>query len=81
MKLTPQMLKQIVKEEMGKFGKMRDTEDAAKDTEEVGADEFADSLEKHVDMLKALKIEEAKLLRRLTQIREAKAKYAKLLAK
>lgn len=81
MKLTPQMLKQIVKEEMGKFGKMRDTKDAAKDTEEVEADGYADTLEKHVDMLKTLKVEESKLLKRLAQIREQKAMCAKMLAK
>ena len=69
-KLTPMLLKKIVTEEVAKFGDMKSTEDAAKETEEVDADEFADTLEKKVDFMKALKIEESKLAKRLTSIRE-----------
>jgi hypothetical protein len=69
-KLTPMLLKKIVTEEVAKFGDMKSTEDAAKETEEVDADEFADTLEKKVDFMKALKIEESKLTKRLTVIRE-----------
>lgn len=69
-KLSPALLKKIVIEEASKFGSMKSTEDAAKETEEVDADEFADSLEKKVDFMKALKIEETKLLNRLKVIRE-----------
>lgn len=64
------MLKKIILEEMSKFGDMRSTEDAAKDTEEVDADELADSLEKKIDYHKALKIEEGRLLRRLAHVRK-----------
>jgi hypothetical protein len=72
MKLTPKLLKKIIEEEAAKFGKPVDTEDAANDAEETDADEFADSLEKHIDFVKALKIEEARLEKRLKQIREQK---------
>jgi len=81
MKLTPELLKKIVKEELGKFGKERETEKVAKDTEEVDADGFADTLEKQVDMMKVLKIEEAKITARLKKIQEKKAILAKLIVK
>lgn len=68
MKLTSQMLRKIVAEEMKGFGKMMDPEDAKAD--EVDADGYADTLEKHVDHAKALKTEEARLTRRIKHIRE-----------
>lgn len=68
MKLTSQMLRKIVAEEMKGFGKMTDPEDAKAD--EVDADGYADTLEKHVDHAKALKTEEARLTRRIKHIRE-----------
>jgi len=40
MKLTSRLLKKIIEEEVAKFGDMESTEDRAKDTEEVDADEF-----------------------------------------
>jgi len=89
MKLTTTILKKIIAEEVTKlreakamkgFGDMESTEDAAKDAEEVDADEYADSLEHHVDHYKALGLEEARLTRRLAQIHEAKKKAAAKLA-
>jgi len=83
MKLTSTVLKRIIAEEVAKikeaklFGDMESTEDAAKDAEEVDADEYADSLEHHVDHYKALGLEEARLVKRLSQIQEAKKKVAK----
>jgi hypothetical protein len=77
MKLTPSLLKKIIEEEAAKFGKMTDTEEAADDAEETDADEFADTLDKHIDFVKALKIEEARLTSRLAKIREAKERAAK----
>lgn len=80
-KLTPALLRQIIEEEVSKnFGKMEDTEKAAKDTEEIDADEYADALEKHIDYVKALKIEEARTVKRLVKIREAKARVLKKIA-
>lgn len=75
MKLSSKVLRRIIAEEAAKF-KRETPEDAAKDTEEVDADEYADSLEKHVDMMKALKIEEGRLVRRLKKIREEKKSIA-----
>lgn len=80
-KLTPALLRQIIEEEVSKnFGKMEDTEEVAKDTKETDADEYADALEKHIDYVKALKIEEARIVKRLAKIREAKARVLKKIA-
>jgi len=84
MKLTTTVLKKIIAEEVAKFkeaklfGDMESVEDV--DAEEVDADEFADSLEHHVDHYKALGLEEARLVKRLSQIQEAKKKVAKKVA-
>lgn len=81
MKLTPQLLKKIIEEEVSKnFGEMEDTEDRAKDAEETDADEYADALEKHIDYMKALKVEEGRLTKRLAKIREAKQRTLKKIA-
>ena len=79
MKLSSRVLRKIIAEEAAKF-KRETPGDAAKDTEEVDADEYADSLEKHVDMMKVLKIEESRLERRLKKIREEKRVIAKKIA-
>lgn len=79
-KLTSGLLRNIIEEEIAKFGKVVSTEERAKKTEEVDADEFADSLEKHIDYVKALKIEESRITKRLKRIREAKAKAIKKIA-
>lgn len=73
-KLTSELLRKIIMDEAAKFGKMSDTEDAANDAEETDADEFADSLENKIDYVKALKIEESRLEKRLAKIRESKNK-------
>lgn len=79
-KLTPNLLRKIIEEEVAKFGDMEDVEKVAKDTEETDADEYADALEKHIDYVKALKIEEARTVKRLTKIREAKQRVLKKIA-
>jgi hypothetical protein len=76
-KLTSALLRKIVQEEVKGFGEMDDVEDVAKDTEETDADEYADSLGKKIDYVKALKIEEARLTRRVMKIREARARVLK----
>jgi len=84
MKFTTTVLKKIIEEKVAKFkeaklfGDMESVEDV--DAEEVDADEFADSLEHHVDHYKALGLEEARLVKRLSQIQEAKKKVAKKVA-
>lgn len=80
-KLTPTMLKKIIEEEAAKFGKERDTEMVADDSVETDADELAGSLEKHIDFVRALKIEEARLVKRLKKIREQRDLVRKSLIK
>ena len=79
MKLTSRLLRRIIEEEVSKFGDMEETEKRAKDTEEVEADELGSdkTLEKKIDFIKALKIEETRLRKRLAQISETKARMAR----
>lgn len=76
-KLTSRLLRKIIDEEVAKFGDMEDVEKKAGSTEEVDADEQADSLEKHIDYVKALKIEESRLTKRLAKVRENKQRALK----
>lgn len=78
-KLTPAMLKQIIAEESKKFGDEENVEKRADDTEETDADELADSLDKHIDFMKALKIEEARLIKRLSKVQETRKRAARSL--
>jgi len=78
-KLTPALLKRIIEEEVGKFGPPEDVEKKADDTKETDADEFADSLDKHIDFMKALKIEEGRLVKRLARVQEARKRAQKAL--
>ena len=79
--LTPKMLRSLIEAEVKKgFGDMEDVEKREKDTEETDADEYADALEKHVDYLKALKVEEKRLTARLQRVKESRRRVAKLLA-
>lgn len=75
MRLTKNLLKKIIEEEVSKFGDMEDVEKVKAD--EVDADEYADSLEKKLDFIKALKIEEARLRRRLERIIETRRRVVK----
>lgn len=77
-KLTPALLRRIIEEEVSKnFGDMDATDAKAKETKETDADEYADALEKHIDYVKALKIEETRIVKRLAKIREAKSRVLK----
>ena len=78
-KLTPTVLRRIVLQEKRRM--MRETSDPVAagiedpekvDAEEVDADEYADSLEKDIDHMKALKVHERKLRLKLKKIQEAK---------
>lgn len=79
MKLTNRLLRRIIEEEVAKFGDMESTEKRAKSAEEVDAAEFGSdkTLEKKIDYIKALKIEESRLRRRLTKISETKRRVAR----
>ncbi len=81
-KLTPALLRSIIEEEVKKgFGDMEDVDKREKDTEEVDADEFGTdkALDKHIDYMKALKVEESRLTKRLAKVQEAKKKAARAL--
>lgn len=81
MKLTNTILRRIIEEEIAKFGEMESTEDRAKDADEVDADEYGTdkAKEKQIDFMKALKIEEARLRRRLIKITETRRSLARRL--
>lgn len=78
MKLTNRLLRRIIEEEVAKFGDMESTEDRAKDTEELDADELGTdkAKEKTIDFMKALKIEETRLRRRLLKISETRRRLS-----
>lgn len=77
-KLTPRLLRSIIEEEVSKsFGDMEAPEKRAKKTKETDADELADSLENKIDLAKAAGIEEARLVKRLAQVREHRARLVK----
>lgn len=81
-KLTPEMMKKLVKEEAQKLMKEKadldsNLEDAhilklgkKDEADEIEADEYADTLEKHIDFYQANKVKEAKLVKQLAVIRE-----------
>ena len=73
MRLTKDLLKNIILQEVAKFKAEKSTEAAAKEAEEVEASEYADTLENPHNYYKALGLEEARLERRLKRIKEAKA--------
>jgi hypothetical protein len=54
-----------------------DPEKVAAATEEVDADEYADSIEQDIDWIKALKIHERRLIRKLNEVRKAKRKIGR----
>jgi hypothetical protein len=77
-KLTPSLLRKIVLEEKRRIIRENDPieagiEDPEKvDAEETDADEYADSIEKDIDFMKVLKIQERKLKKKMKRIQEAK---------
>lgn len=84
-KLTPSILRSIILEEKEKLMNESDPlvqgiEDPAKvSAEEKDADEQAQTLEKDIDFIKVLKIEERKTRKYLKKVQEAKARIAKRL--
>ena len=77
-KLTPKLLRKIVLEARERILKESDPIEAGIDdvsrvnADEMDADEQQDTLAKDIDHMKALKIEEARLVKRFKKIREAK---------
>ena len=93
-KMTSNILKRMIVDEARKLrlevletGK-DDSEKVAKDAPEVDASEYADSIEQDIDWMKALKIHETRLTKKirrqrtaLRQVREAKVRIKKRLTK
>jgi septal ring factor EnvC (AmiA/AmiB activator) len=86
-KLTPSKLKRMIKEEAKKLqtelsdpvAKGGDIEKVS--AEEVEAEDLADTLEQDIDYLKVLKIHEAKLVKKLSRLREAKTRLRSRITK
>jgi hypothetical protein len=79
MKLTSAVLKKIIEEEVEKMkggDAPADLKSAAK-ADETDADEFAGSLEKKIDYVKANKLKEAKLIAEIKKLRTERAKVLK----
>jgi len=84
-RLTPARLKAMILEEVESL-KLETLEQGKDDSkkvtaEEVPAEDLAGSLEKDIDYMKALKIHEARLMRRVRQIKEAKNQLRRRIAK
>lgn len=69
-KLNVNELKRMIAEEKANVGAGESVEKRAKQTQEVEADGYADTLENKIDYMKALKIEQRRLQRRLARITE-----------
>lgn len=79
-KISHRSLKRIIQEELAKLneegltGELEDVEKVAKEVPEKDASEQADSLEQDIDFMKALKIQEKKIVKSLMKIQEVKSK-------
>jgi len=74
-RMTPNQLKRFILKEAKRLSETLEQgkDDAEKvDAKEVDADKLAKTLEKNVNFMKALKIKEGRLKKRLAQIAEAK---------
>jgi len=84
-RITPNFLKKIIIEEARKL-RLETLEQGKEDvetvnTDEVEADEFASTLEKELDFIKALKIKESRLVKSLKKIRERKNRMRRKIQK
>jgi len=84
-KLTPALLRKLVLQEKRRIretlesGTLGDVDKVKAD--EVEADEYANSLEKDIDWMKALKIHERRLKIKLKKIQENRAKLRRRITK
>ena len=79
-KLTPAMLRKLVIEEKKKIQEaLEQGEESVEkvDADEVDASEYADSLEKDIDHIAALKIQESILKRKYAKVQAAKKRLVK----
>lgn len=65
-----ELKRMIIEEKTSVPGAGESVEKRAKQTREVEADEYAETLENKIDYMKALKIEQRRLQRRLARINE-----------
>lgn len=84
-RITPSFLKKIIVQEARKL-RMETLEQGKDDVDkvkadEVDADDLANTLEKDIDFIKALKIKEARLVKNLNRIREAKTRLRRKIAR
>jgi hypothetical protein len=75
-KITPGFLKSLIVQEATKL-RTESLEQGVDDSEKIKADEveagkLADSIEQDIDFMKALKIHETRLRKKMNQIKEAK---------
>ena len=68
MKLSIEKLREIIREEKEKMAAT--PEEAAENADEVDAADMAKALEQQIDYVKALKIKEARYLRKAARLRE-----------
>lgn len=83
-KLTPALLRKLVLQEKRKIQESLEQgeEEVEKvDAEETDADDLADSIEKDIDFIKALKIQENILNRKMKKIQEARKRLKSRLSK
>lgn len=76
-KLTPALLRKIVLQEQRKLSEsLEQEEEKVEDVEaeEVPAKDLADSIELDLDWMKALKIQERRIIKKLTEVRNAQRK-------
>jgi hypothetical protein len=83
-KLTPRILRKMIQEERTRVSETleqgkEDSEKVA--AEEVEASDLAGALEKDLDHLKVLKIEESRIIKRLKMVRGRKKSLLKKLSK
>lgn len=84
-KVTPSVLKRMIVQEARKL-RMEVLETGQEDiekvsAEEVDADDLAGSIESDIDFIKVLKIKESRLLRKLKEVKKARAAARKRLVK
>ena len=75
--LSKKTLEKMISEEKFNLGSVRSTEKVAKETKEVDANDYANSLAKHIDYAKALKIEETRLTTRIRKVQIIREKLKK----
>ena len=86
-KLSPRLLKKMIVEEAAKLRREvlepggEDVEKVAAKTDEVDADDYAETIEQDIDWMKALKIHERRLMKKLQEVKKAKKRIGRRLTR